>query len=124
MLPLKSLISIPLILPFSKSADYVASSPAYISSSSAHAKPPHPNFLPPHPHFLLEAQGLSLPVGSQMLMAGPEVTELGQGRLMSNPGKSGCLIQVRSMLPLPTGRNGKRQTDEDEVKLTCGLGSS
>ena len=45
-----SLISVPLVHPFSASANYIASSilpgPMYTSSSWAHLKPPHPHFLP------------------------------------------------------------------------------
>lgn len=50
-------------------------------------------------------------------MAGPEMMELGQGRLMSNSGRSGCLIQV-PVRPLPAGRNDRHT---DEAELTCGL---
>lgn len=76
----------------------------------------------PTPHFLPEAERMSLLVGSQMLMAGPEVTDLGQGRLMSNSGRSACLVQVQGILPTPSGQEWQRQTDEAD--LTCGLGSS
>lgn len=54
-------------------------------------------------------------------MAGPEVMELGQGRLMSNSGRSGCLVQVQC--PPPACRQDwQRKTDEAE--FTCGLVSS
>lgn len=54
-------------------------------------------------------------------MAGSEVMELGQGRLMSNAGRGGCLVQVPC--PPPACRQEwPRQTDKAE--LTCGLVSS
>lgn len=42
-----------------------------------------------------------------MRMAGPEVMELGQGRLMSNSGRSGCLVQVYRAFALGSGRDGR-----------------
>lgn len=40
-------------------------------------------------------------------MTEPEVMELGQGRLMSNSGRSGCLVQVQSVLPFLAGGKGR-----------------
>lgn len=54
-------------------------------------------------------------------MAGPEVMELGKGRLMSNSGTSGCLVPVQCPSP-PCRQEWQRQIDKAE--FTCGLVSS
>lgn len=75
---------ISLILPFSKSASYIALSILLglldISFSSAQQKPPTPTSS-------LSPETLPLLVGSHLLTARPEVMELGQGWLMNNSGK-------------------------------------
>lgn len=51
-------------------------------------------------------------------MAGPEVMELGQGRLMSNSGRSGCFVPVQCPSP-PCRQEWQWQTSKAE--LTCSL---
>lgn len=53
-------------------------------------------------------------------MTGPEGMELRQGRLMSNSGRSGCLVQVHHRTPSRAGMAGQA----DEAELTFGLVSS
>lgn len=50
-------------------------------------------------------------------MAGPEGMELRQGRLMSNSGRSGCLVQVHHRTPSRAGM----AEQADEAELTFGL---
>lgn len=98
------LIDVLLVLPPSDccySASRVSPGPVYISPSSTHPKPPHPPLPARSPGTL------SLLVGSQLRMAGPEVMELGQGRLMSNSGRSGCLVQVYRAFSLGSDRDGR-----------------
>lgn len=58
-------------------------------------------------------------------MAGPEVMELGQGRLMSNSGRSDCLVQVYCAFSLPVFRQEwQRQADGTELTSVLAFSQS